>query len=178
MQLCLLAATFALFGCNEYTAQICQDSLRVDVAGMEGEHTAMMGIDQDFNIEKQTMELKRTAPGTYSLSDGTLAFYTCNVNGKLLAESINTKYKTYTAYALNTEGNEINLTLMGFDKKDLDNSGVPYSIVERSSDNTFLKRFRPNDDQKQKALVVNNQSLSPAVTASHLHQLSYSLKLY
>jgi hypothetical protein len=165
-----LLLSFVLVGCNEYTTQICKESLRVDVPGFEGTHKFTYQ-DPEFNVDSQDITFMRTATGVYENSEGAM-IYTCESGGKLIAESMVKGSTNFETNIIEKTPSGLEVAFAIFDRAALDRDHISYEIVERES-NTRAEK------EKYKVLVVDNAAMQdPSSIAQYLIATSAVIKLY
>ena len=156
-------ALILLMGCNEYKVQICTEANRVDIPGIEGEHTVY------FMIQEETFSVKRTGVGLYSAAD-VVTLYTCKVGEKILVEAQNFFFgqDTYSSYFLSRGEEGVDIVVAAFDREKLSREGVSFKEEPRS----FFGRM------DYQVLNVDNQNIAPEKMAQFLHPAAMIMRFY
>lgn len=168
-KLLLGAGLFLLMGCNEYKVQICTEANRVDIPGLEGEHTIYLQDPESLMMQEQTFPVERGGVGLYSAA-GVVALYTCKFGEKILVEAQNLFFgqDTYSSYFLSRGEEGMDLVVAAFDREKLDRAGVSFKQEPRS----FFGRMN------YQVLNVDNQNIAPEEMAQFLHPTSMVVKIY
>ncbi|MBI4042713.1 MAG: hypothetical protein HY391_04465 [Deltaproteobacteria bacterium] len=168
-KLLLGVALLLLMGCNEYKVQICTEANRVDIPGLEGEHTVYLQDPVSLMMHEEIFSVERAGVGLYSAA-GVVALYTCKFGEKILVEAQNlfSGQDTYSSYFLSRGEDGMDLVVAAFDREKLSREGVTFTVEPR----TLFGRMDYH------VLNVDNQNIAPEEIAQFLHPTSIVIKVY
>jgi len=171
----------SLVGCNEYSAQVCTENLRVDVPALAGSHEFVAQDPKTFLLRSDSISLERTGKGTYANADGSKAF-TCELTqGVYYFETQEEEKGNFGAYTLFKNDHGFVFTLMAFDRAKLDEAKIPYTIVDAKlrAPRSVLNWLIPQQGTPQQKMVVDTTRFAnPGQLMQVLTPISVSYRLY